>query len=1492
MNPFESSTFGNSLSLRVDGAIGAMSLSPNGRDAVLAGRKGLFIIDLDDPFLPPRWLHHITSWEVADVQWSPHHSAKPSWCVSTSNQKALLWDLARPSNNAIQNVLHRHVRAITDINFHPLDPELLATCSIDTFVFAWDMRSPRRPVHKWAEWRAGATQVKWNRNNPHQIASSHHHSFYIWDSRMGALPLLKIENAHEGKINGLDFNSNEDRLISCSNDNTIKVWNLDSIHDGNVKPTVVINTQFPVSRARTLPFGDDNCCGIMPVRGGSNAIHFVNYDEAYQKSKESDSVVEIDLMSKVQFKGHLGPVKDFLWRVQHEKYVGFDKKDKWKDFQLVTWSPTDYDLKLWPLEQKLYELVDYKPQDIEGLETLAGYTHSNDSDSQKSMSNDKSSLHVNFCAEPIEYNSYITEPQTSLADLLKSANEDLLSQLALFEIKKMLKQDGSWGQRNHLDWISGVRMGGGKLSTSDNIDPAANDGPRSDGPANLGEEVSIVGHKFPKIRFEKISVSTGHIILSLRGPMPAITKQTQEFAGTDPSLTLETLHSKKSQQLSTPIDKIAGAGAGAASTTTSTTTGAGAGAATTTSTVTHRNSQDITNNPSGGVEKTGSAQLINEVVAPIKSSRLVDNDEGNSNNLEQSVLKVPEENKLIFIRLEIKFPKQYPHLKHFENNSRGKRSARSKKSNAIKFTIEETHELNADIRDEMLDNLNKISQFYTMKYNKYCLEPCLRYLLSDRVDLDGSLMMSNEVRIVSDMDTTLDLDKITDQPQFENSDVAPNCSQLDPFDTGKFGNVEHRGIDADVEDEDEYHDVDLMGADDEMEVGTDLYETMGSALEESVAFNFKDVRNNITPLPKACSAVWTNNGKLVCFFAPKNPDDAQKERVTSRYETIRVDNSAKSELAGVPTLRNEKFGARHLIPQNSASQDSDELNLGLEVRQYEPQEVRDEEAQFDLSDAEYRSSSDFSDDWDEVLRGDIQAYTNMPSAFKETMSLGRLQAVRNSKKSFHQTLSGKGTASVSSYVDDTMLRSTKKTKMGTVCKHYIRVHDLSYLIPDSADLAKAYQLGGESMKDVARHNSEVALSLNHQDVGEAWKVIEIIIASPTKDIILPNSFNDVQLQSHGWGYHPFGHSWLVKLLFDYFTKRNNLQMLAMMSCVLFNSDNKPVRKDADESYLSGNLELQLMLRSPNKNSLGKTGDLSRSASLNFPEYYGGEVDLLVRLPQARHSQLPKSIVNHNDRALSPSFALPHRKLLDPGHSSYATLMNRPQLERRYTDSNKRPTPKKPSAFSRSTARLNGKAGNIPLARHKIRSTISVLITMSNAEELDYKAGSLTLNLLSCIDESTLKIYRETYAELLYSWGLPYERIQVLKFNHVSKPQNVFLTTSYSDFACLYSIRNRKFLDAKQELLNPISPMKLVSPNAWNTVKRSQIQYCSLCNQIVSKRIMLCLDCEHVLHFDCAANWWGEVDGSSPGESCPTGCGCDCESSKSILSESMLLKEIH
>jgi WD repeat-containing protein 59 len=49
-------------------------------------RRGLFIIDLESPFEVPRFLPQGGTWDVADVQWNPHHS-HAEYVVSTSSEK-------------------------------------------------------------------------------------------------------------------------------------------------------------------------------------------------------------------------------------------------------------------------------------------------------------------------------------------------------------------------------------------------------------------------------------------------------------------------------------------------------------------------------------------------------------------------------------------------------------------------------------------------------------------------------------------------------------------------------------------------------------------------------------------------------------------------------------------------------------------------------------------------------------------------------------------------------------------------------------------------------------------------------------------------------------------------------------------------------------------------------------------------------------------------------------------------------------------------------------------------------------------------------------------------------------------------------------------------------------------------------------------------------------------------------------------------------------
>lgn len=481
LNPYQSTTFGTSLSLKVDGGFNSVTINPSGRDVVLAGRKGLYLIDLDDPFQPPRWLHHITPWEVADVQWYPH-PAKPYWVVSTSNQKAIIWNLTKSSTNAIEYALHGHHRAITDINFNPEHPDILATCSIDTYVHAWDLRSPTRPFYSTSAWKSAASQVKWNYKDPNILASSHGNDVFIWDLRNRSTPLY-ILSGHESSVNSIDFNRfRKNEIMSSSNDGTVKFW--DITNTDKCKRT--ITTDFPIWRGRYLPFGKGYC--VMPMIGGNNSVYMMNLEDD-EYTNDTDKNVVKKFQPVKTFKGHNERVVDFLWRQRYPHDTEVDNRE----FQLVTWSK-DSNLKLWPMTDEIYDKVNFE-RNRRLEEKLPNYEYvSFNKFIDKSSSNDLNNKNNDNC--------------TQTNDDIKSnnANKDCFRIKETFVTTSALINNNDV---NHLNWLSGVRM---------NYDGSTEDLFEDTKLQNLGEEVSSIGHKFPKIIFEKISVSTGELILTLNGP--------------------------------------------------------------------------------------------------------------------------------------------------------------------------------------------------------------------------------------------------------------------------------------------------------------------------------------------------------------------------------------------------------------------------------------------------------------------------------------------------------------------------------------------------------------------------------------------------------------------------------------------------------------------------------------------------------------------------------------------------------------------------------------------------------------------------------------------------------------------------------------------------------------------------------------------------------------------------------------------------------------
>lgn len=518
---FESPTFDHNVKIAVDDEIGAASISPAGRDVVLASKSGLRIIDLDSPYSLPLFIPNQSSWDVADVQWSPF-AARAEWIASTRNQLALVYNLSMPYNNKkapIEYTLRAHDRAITDINFSAHHPDLLATCGVDSFVFVHDLRSKQAPL-KLADFTAGATQVKWNRQNDKIIASAHDKYLHIWDTRRGATPLSTI-SAHSTKIYGIDWNRNDARkILTCSLDATIKLWNNVGVTADITMPRRVIRTHYPVWRARHTPFPS----GIlaMPQRGNSSLWLYKHVNDSSKETFTNEPAHD--------FQGHEpdAQVREFLWRSRGSTDNGIDDRD----FQLVSWG-TDKHLHLHRISPDL-------------LENAVGYRKGEVLVEQPSATRQGAS-YVSYRDGPTvttttatrdEFGPPRSQRKGNLSTLLQnySINDEVFTSRFRGQSQsrihvEMLPRETMTAQpirRNdprvvtHITWMDGVKFSD-RHNNVDDLHARPNQHDREEKypyqeQNDLGAEISYVGNKYKKLTFDQIDVPGRCITVSFNGP--------------------------------------------------------------------------------------------------------------------------------------------------------------------------------------------------------------------------------------------------------------------------------------------------------------------------------------------------------------------------------------------------------------------------------------------------------------------------------------------------------------------------------------------------------------------------------------------------------------------------------------------------------------------------------------------------------------------------------------------------------------------------------------------------------------------------------------------------------------------------------------------------------------------------------------------------------------------------------------------------------------
>lgn len=424
------------LSLRADPGVGAIAVSPNARDIVLAGRSGLYIVDYHQPLALPRWLPLRSAWEVASVQWCPSNEAR---IVSSNNQKVLVWNLNLASDKAIEFVLHGHHRAVSDVDFSATDPPMLATSSIDSTVKLWDLRVPRTggtdsAALTFADFDAGALQARWNPVNENQIASAHNNRVLVWDKRNYNVPYASI-TAHQSECNGIRYLA-DGRILSCSTDGTVKLWDPKPSTVEFILPELTINAGFPVWRALPTPY--ELGAAIVPLRG-DRGVHIINL--ANIPKENTLEGVKIGTLS------HPASVKDALY-FRHP-------------------SPSQYALATWGKDAQL-RVWDGKPMlELPHSRSAAG------------------------CKDTVL-------PPLDQTKTLNMTEQDrpYLSGFNMFDLPGIHGEKSKRVSLEQLDWIAGVQL---NTSDHDGASSIITSKPGIIQPANFSQELEVISQKFPRI---------------------------------------------------------------------------------------------------------------------------------------------------------------------------------------------------------------------------------------------------------------------------------------------------------------------------------------------------------------------------------------------------------------------------------------------------------------------------------------------------------------------------------------------------------------------------------------------------------------------------------------------------------------------------------------------------------------------------------------------------------------------------------------------------------------------------------------------------------------------------------------------------------------------------------------------------------------------------------------------------------------------------------
>ena len=261
---------------------------------------------------------------------------------------------------------------------------------------------------------------------------------------------------------------------------------------------------------------------------------------------------------------------------------------------------------------------------------------------------------------------------------------------------------------------------------------------------------------------------------------------------------------------------------------------------------------------------------------------------------------------------------------------------------------------------------------------------------------------------------------------------------------------------ADVEDDSS------SGEEDELSRSANiLTEHMG--LTSSQVLSPSNANTNV-PLPKACGAVWADNGRLICFFPPK------EEKAHSMLGSLGLNGVSMLSMRKKSLF--EGFGKLDHVSSMGRIKSS-------KIESMDTEDVNSETGSEDSS-----TSSSYSSVSSKDLSSPRQQSKQSYAFQSDTLHL--------------------------SYAADGSHRSNGSLSISrsgvAIVKNIISIHNFEDILPAKASLAKDYAITGPS---ACRTNSAVAFGKGFRDLADIWTLLDLI----TRDEVPLEAFSEKDMES-------------------------------------------------------------------------------------------------------------------------------------------------------------------------------------------------------------------------------------------------------------------------------------------------------------------------------------------------------------------------------------------